>query len=306
MAKRTFAENIQRTKLALESIKFNIENASDYYGDSKRIGALAGKPIEEYGTMVGMVAGDIAEKQYDKGLGDGKEEAKLEFWRKYLNNGNSIAGIYAFAGYRWNDATFDPPFNIVASGSSNMFCYSQIEDLRGILARNGVSITFLDTTNGASSQHFNIFASAKVKYVPYLKMPSTSSAYGTFNNCTNLKEVDGFDCTERTAFASGAATSNMTFYNNTALEKIFFYGVVANNINMQWSTKLTVASLISLIKSLKDYSGTAEALTRTITLSSDSWTVLANSSEAADELGFDGNMITCAQDVITSKGWNWA
>ena len=144
----------------------------------------------------------------------------------------------------------------------------------------------------------NLFRDSKKLEQAYIAGTAPEDFESAFGKCENLWELD-IDLTN-------AKTLKNTFCECTNLEYLNCLGVISEDINLQWSTKLTVASLISLIKNLKDYSGTAKAHTRTITLSSDSWGVLANSSSAADELGFDWDMITCAQDVVTAKGWNWA
>ena len=226
--------------------------------------------------------------------------SKHEFWTKYLSK-QKASGLYSgFAGYAWTDLTFDPPFDIETNSSSSMFSFSFVEDLRGILAKNNAKIIFMNTSG---AQHFNVFASSRLKYCPYLKLPETAMCYGFFTNCSRLIEVDGYECLEKHVFETSSGT-NKTFQGCTNLVHIIFHGTIANNINLQWSKKLDMESLGSLFRCLKDFSNTDpdNAHTKTITLSAESWTLL---DEYVYENGY--NDYTSAQDVVLNVlGWNFA
>jgi hypothetical protein len=250
MAKRTFAENVAQVKADFKAVKdavpyvFNDNPPTSEYGERifTEISSLQYQADSAWnqGFNNGMEQGRA------EGIEQGKQEQRLEWWGKYLNNGKAIYGYSVFGGYRWNDDTFDPPYDINLSSSTNAFAYTYIQDLKGILQRNGSNLIF----NESGNQHFNVFANSLVTYVPYLKLPTNSTAYGWFSNCTRLKEVDGYECCEVSAFESGTSTNTKTFYNCTELIHILFYGTIAKKLDIHWSKKLDRASILSLLTCL--------------------------------------------------------
>lgn len=228
--------------------------------------------------------------------------SKREWWGKYLNNGKVQASNMLFAGVGWKDTVFDPLFDINMSNSSSAFNSSGITDLRGILQRNGVSLIFNDSGTGYN-QHFSVFTYSKIKYIPYLKLPLTSTAYGWFTGCAQLIEVDGYECTEKHTFEQSNGASK-TFQGCTNLVHIIFHGTIANTINMQDCKKLDMESLGSLFRCLKNFRADDpdNANTKTITLSVESWALL---DTYVYENGW--NDYVNAKDVIEAYlGWNYA
>ena len=233
----------------------------------------------------------------------GRQAQRLEWWGKYLGyketNRQAKYLYMAFGGYAWDDTTFDPPFDIYSSNSSSMFMNSYVQDVRGILERNNVRIIFSD--DPIHNQHYSVFQNSKIKYLPYLKLPYGGSCYGWFTNCTQLIEVDGYECLEKHAFETSSGAQK-TFQGCTNLEHIIFHGTIANNINLQWCTKLDLESLISLVSCLKTFTPSDSGYkTKTVTLSAESWALLdtyvyENMPEWSD-----------AQDWVGGwYGWNFA
>ncbi len=304
MAERTLAQNVAQAKADFKAIKDAIYSQVGYDLDNVPTNEYGNKVNDACTEMYGIGRGDGIMEGYENGKSEGIDEGytsgkvdgiyegieqgieqgrqaqRLEWWGKYLNNGLSGSGAGAFYGHRWTDDTFDPPFDINASNSSTMFGLSQIKDVRGILARNRVNLIFNDSTS-YFNQHFNVFSNSAVVYLPYLKLPSTSAAYGWFSGCSKLKEVDGYECLARHAFESGTSTNNKTFYNCTELVHIIFHGTIGQSINLQWSTKLDYESATSALKCLKDFSGTEEGYTRMVIFASSVWEMLANYGDDA-------------------------
>ena len=85
----------------------------------------------------------IAENQpkvYDKG----KYDEWSDFWDIYQEKGNRNMYLYSFAGYAWRDDIFRPKYNMILRYSNvNMFHYSYLTDLKGLLEKRGV---ILDTS----------------------------------------------------------------------------------------------------------------------------------------------------------------
>lgn len=241
-------------------------------------------------TMTFLAENDITVDYYGS-------YSKHEWWGKYLNNGKVQPSNMIFAGVGWKDTVFDPLFDINMSNSSSAFNSSGITDLRGILQKNGVSLIFNDS-NTSYNQHFSVFTYSKIKYIPYLKLPLTSVAYGWFTNCAQLIEVDGYECTEKHTFEASSG-ANKTFQGCHNLVHIIFHGVIANTINMQDCKKLYLESLISLFMRLADFRYSDNIYTKTITLSSESW-ALTETQEFMDA------MLTDGKNYAYNIGWNYA
>lgn len=178
----------------------------------------------------------------------GRNFGYLSWWGKYLNYGNPKTLYNAFGGHAWDDETFEPPFDINATTSSAIFGRTFITDVRGCMKKHNVRLICNDT-NPNHNQHFSLFSDSKVKYLPYLKLPTNSSAYGWFTNCTQLIEVDGYECCEKNTFETSSG-ANKTFQGCTELVKIIFHGTVAKNCDIHWSTKLSRESILSLLQCL--------------------------------------------------------
>lgn len=194
---------------------------------------------------IGQKLEQVADAVYEKG----KKTQQLEWWTNYVKALKTIGGGSAFYGATWNDNTFNPPIDIETISANGMFANCYIQDLRGILARNGVRLIF-NCSDEIHTQFFTVFQGARVKYLPYLKVPTTSTAYGWFTSCKYLIEVDGYECTERHAFETSAGAQK-TFQNCTELVKIIFHGTIAKNCDIHWSTKLSRESILSLLQVLK-------------------------------------------------------
>jgi hypothetical protein len=190
-------------------------------------------------TMTFLAENDITVDYYGS-------YSKHEFWTKYLSK-QKTSGLYnGFAGYAWTDITFDPPIDIETNSSSNMFSYSFVEDLRGILAKNNAKIIFMNTSG---AQHYNVFANSRLKYCPYLKLSESDTCYGFFTNCSRLIEVDGYECLEKHVFETSSGAQK-TFQGCTELVHILFYGTIAKKLDIHWSKKLDRASILSLLTCL--------------------------------------------------------
>lgn len=211
------------------------------------------------------------------------------FWDAFQQNGTRASYTHAFYGAGWSEAIFRPKYDIVATSLVQTFYNSPIKDLTSILEKQGVA---LDTSNCTSLSF--AFAHTKITNIPKINMSACTNSSSTFVTSTSLVRIEGIVSSEKTVF------DKSTFQNCTALEHCIFEGTVASDINLQWSTKLDLESLISLFECLKHFGGSGNEYTKTITLSPESWG-LTNREEFITRFdGFGG------QDVAHQKGWNYA
>lgn len=201
------------------------------------------------------------------------------FWGYYQDNGNQKDYRRAFGGYGWNDDTFRPKYSMRPINATMMFADSKITNLKKLLEECGVELDFSGVTYDRVSQ---TFADSAITDIGIFDISSCSSVPYVLYRATKLVNVERFIVN-----SDGRATfTNNSFINCSALEHIIFEGTIASDINLQWSTKLDLESLKSLFRCLRDYFGSDEEYTKTITLSAESW-ALTGTQEFMNE--FEGN-----------------
>lgn len=179
------------------------------------------------------------------------------FWDNYQNKRKKGIYQFAFAGEGWTDETFDPHYDMVlASGYSGqqMFWNNQCKDLKAIFERNGVK---LDTSKCGMIQQ--MFQGSLSENLPILDFSSANLSTDYCFANASVKNIDKIIFSEQTKIGS------QMFSNAIYLENVIFDGVVCGNVNLQWSTKLSKASWISIINAL---SSTTSGLSMTGSLDS--------------------------------------
>jgi hypothetical protein len=246
---------------------------------SEYLGAMKGENEIAYNNGLSRGWQDGKEAGIAEGIEQGRKSQYDEFW----DNGISEYGwVYKFSGSMWNDKTFYPNQDIKPTGNAHtLFALCRITDLAGRLKECGVK---LDTSgiNGTATSLFNWCA--LIEHIPYLDLSkSPSGLQNTFEECQKLHTIDGIKLK-----ADGWHPISGAFINCVALENLTIDGTIGQNgFNVQWSTKLTHDSLMSIINALKDYSGTDTWMT--ITLGAENITKLTQ-----DEL-----------NIMTNKQWSY-
>lgn len=228
-----------------------------------------------------------AKADYDAVYEAGKKSEYDEFWDLYQQNGSRGVYHYAFAGYGWDDTTFNPKYNIDSKNSVGMFMYSRITDLEAILNKCGITFNISNSSNYSA-----LFSYSETKVIPELVCSARTSYMGAmFRDCKKLHTIrkitllDGFN-------------ANMTdvFKNCTALENITFEGFIPKNIILAESTLLSKASIINIIEHLSDVVVSNQAATF-------SKIAIDNAFETSAGAG-DGSTSAEWQSLIATKS-NW-
>lgn len=154
---------------------------------------------------------------YDKGVADGKQAEYDNFWYLYQNGGKKTDYLYGFAGSGWTDNTYNPKYSITPSGNAQ-YMYSY-----SAITDTKVPIDISGVVRNLASMFSN----------------------------TNLVTIRELIVSETTKGLTNV------FTNSTRLESITIVGVIATSINMQWCTKLTTASLQSILAALSKNSALA-------------------------------------------------
>ena len=183
--------------------------------------------IEEKGVEVGDGLIDTyAEKIGEISVDGGNDNYYDTFWDTFQNNGNRR--VY-FEGFRrgWTDENYNPKYPIVTDDSGNTNAYDM----------------FIYNTN---------ITDTKVD----IDISQSKTTRSLFMSCTKLVTI-------RKIITSKNVTSYLSdFANCTALENIVFEGVIGCAISFSSSSKLSDASVQSIIDHLADLTGqTAQTLT---------------------------------------------
>lgn len=243
---------------------------ADGYSDGKNEGYSTGyNKGKTDGYSIGYNEGYT--KGYNEGYDKGKEEGEAfqsQFWDSYQQNGQRTHYFGAFAGYGWNDNTFYPKYDIIATNAGYLFNYAQITDVSQRLKDCGVT---LDTSKSASMGY--IFGNTTCTNIPHISFASAiaTQAY-CFNGSNSLHTIEKLTLhrgLKYTAFLTGCSS----------LQNITIEGEIGNDISFANSSKLTTASVDSIINALIDLTGgTAQKLslhpTVVANLTDEQWTKL--------------------------------
>ena len=172
----------------------------------------------------------------------GRKSEYDRFWDAYQENGNRTHYGSAFCK-GWTVDNFKPKYSIAPvgqNGAGSMFNGCQVVgDLVTICEAQGITIDFSKATY---MEH--VFYTSKFTRVGVVDVSKCDRNASTFAYAYNLKTIDKLVVSETTPFYG-------TFASCTALEDMVIEGAIGvNGLNLQWSTKLTRASIESIINAL--------------------------------------------------------
>jgi hypothetical protein len=162
-----------------------------------------------------------------------------KYWDNYQEYGKRTNYGYAFCQTGWTNANFLPKYDITLSSAAQMFYYSKITDLDGILKKQGIVMN----ASKATSVTY-MYGYSSLTRIPITDLSSATNTTYLCSSDTGLVSIEKIISSEKTVFA------NNSFNNCTALEHCIFEGTIASNINLQWSKKLDRASILSLLTCL--------------------------------------------------------
>jgi hypothetical protein len=181
---------------------------------------------------------------YTKGYEDGKRAEYDAFWDTVQNYGNRTDYGKAFLG--WNCEYIRPKYKVTPSDrvtSVNTFYGNKT--LKKIEAEY---FDFSQKTRGNSittGWYWTFSTCAALEEIEDIGMMPDTAYDATFAFCYGLKKIAKITTDKDVQFGD-------TFRGCNALEDITFEGEIGNNINFQWSTKLTKASITSVVNALSN------------------------------------------------------
>ena len=198
-----------------------------------------------FGEYDGYIAGEIDGRMQgiEQGIEQGKQAEYDRFWDSLQQNGTRTDYTYGFAGLGWNRSNFLPKYDLAPSTFNTCF-YSlnrndadwESFDLVEHLAKLGVAFDTSQCTNLVS-----LFMWAWVGRIGVFDCTGTTthSLTSTFGY-GKIKTIDKLIVKPENVF-------NNTFQNQAELVNITFEGTIGNAISFQWSTKLSKASIESVV-----------------------------------------------------------
>lgn len=225
----------------------------------------------------------IYNRGYDKGYKEGLETGAADeynsFWDNFQQNGKRTNYSKSFA-VSWTKDIFKPKYDIQPTDATEMFRNSEMQiDLVEHLNNLGITLDFSKATVVTG-----LFQSSLFTHVGEISCVSaTGILYYTFL-CGTLVTIDKWILKD-----DGSQGFYNTFNLASSLENITVEGVIGQNgLNLQWSTKLSKASITSIINAL---STTTSGLTITL-------------SKTAVNNAFGGINTTEWKTLIATKS-NW-
>ena len=230
----------------LEKLNMNVKQVnSDFQAIKNKIVANGvdvadGTRTAEYAAKVDEVYEAGKKSQYD------------EFWDAYQREGKRVSYQYGgFGGEGWTDETYKPKYPVRPVYAYQMYTGCMMTEVLNV-----------DTSlaNALGQLFYVCHNLIRVGVISTVSVePIADSLSYAFARCEKLVTIDKIIVNENVVF------STTTFYNSTSLENLIIEGTIGQNgFNVQWSTKLSKASIISIINALSTTtSGLSVTLSKT-------------------------------------------
>lgn len=260
-------EDVVEGKTFTSAAGFKAVGTAKTYDEGKTDGYTEGKTDgreEGYaeGKTDGYAEGETA------GIAAGKSEQRAEFWNKFQNYGNRRNYSYAFAFSAFE--YIRPKFKVIpkeAAGSQYLFSNSLVKKVEKHYF--DFSQLPLGSTN-TKGIYMSFYQCQKLEEIEDVGLSPSHTYYGTFSGCLNLHTIAKITVSETTRF-------NGAFKDCNSLENLTIEGTIGQSgLILQWSTKLSKASIESIITHL---SSTTSGLS--VTLSKTSVDTAFETSEGA-------------------------
>ena len=207
-----------------------------------------------------MSANSVAEKFEiiaDEVYKVGQKSEYDRFWDIYQNYGNRTECQGMFYGYGWKPETFKPKYSLKPTSASSMFYMARLTglDLVQRLEELGLELSFEDCSNLSYT-----FSLCGISHIGIVDTRNASDLTYTFDQgYYDMVTIDKIILKD-----DGSQTFSNTFRYSYGLKEIRFDGVIGNDIDLRYSTVLSLNSILSIIIALKsDATGKKVVLSKT-------------------------------------------
>lgn len=222
----------------------------------------------------------------------GKKSEYDAFWDSFQKNGERRYYYYAFlnSGFGWSKKTFKPKYDIICEGSASQCFYAwenteETINFGAVLKQQGV---ILDTSRATNVSNFFAYGKSFIGEFPTISCENAgANTNGLFRGC-KVSKIEKLIVTEQTSF-------DASFSGCYELVDIVFEGTIAKgNLNTSSCTKLSKASIISVISHLSD---TTTGLTVTLSKTA--------VDDAFEEEGGAVGSVSSEWDALVATKPNW-
>lgn len=232
-------------------------------------------------TAMISALGGSTDESYDEGYEAGKQAEYDRFWSSYQANGTRTTYNYAFR--EWQPSFFKPKYDIVPTTAIGAFYALFNKETNGASLKDALNNANIVLDTSQATNLGSLFGYSGVTEVPVIDTTSTAKLDRIFESSRQLKTIDKLVLRE-----NGSQTFADVFINCIALQNLVIEGVIGNNgFNVQWSTKLTHDSLMSIINALQDKSADTSGTVWKVTIGETNLAKLtAEEIDAANEKGW--------------------
>jgi len=236
---------------------------------------LSGRGLEEVASVdeISITLDEAFITLESNGYESGKKAEYDAFWDAIQNFGNREIYYSCFCGKGWNNDSFKPKYDIVPTNANYLFDGCGEIDLIGVLERSGVVMDFSKCT----SFNYMLRNDAQIKHFPPIDLSAASHFNDGFRYAPNLESCSFVNVKPVIQWSN-------SFANCTKLVDVTISGEIGKAISFAQSSKLSTASVQSIIDALADLTGaSAQTLTFHTTVG--------------------GNMTQAQKDAISAKNW---
>ncbi|MBQ4091538.1 MAG: hypothetical protein IJC64_04410 [Clostridia bacterium] len=210
-----------------------------------------------------------------RGIQQARKVADNEFWNGFTDNGSRTT--YARAFSYWGSEYLRPAKKIIfTQADSGMNTFSFNTKLKRV---ESAYFDFSQKARGTGTQsgyYFTFYNCKALEEIEDIGMQPDFTYNNAFANCVRLHTIAKMRADEDTAF-----TNAFDFCN--ALQNVTFEGVIGQNLNVRWSTKLSKDSISNIVSCLSDTaSGKTLSLSKTAVnnaFTDAEWTALADTKK---------------------------
>jgi hypothetical protein len=206
------------------------------------------------------------QKVYEAGI----QKRSDDIERAISNNGSRTNYAYAFRMTNYTGYNFRLGLIRPVGSLGLLFSNYYGEQLpRGISCKNEEGTVLI--SSGFNETFRNSY---NLKYIYDFGMPPAKGYSNTYYGCTSLETIEKVRVVESTIFLN-------SFYDCKSLRRIYFEGVIGQDIHLLWSKLLEYSVVKDIIYKLKDFSTNDpdNVFTRTIFFASEVLSMLQASSD---------------------------
>lgn len=225
----------------------------------------------------------------------GKKAEYDAFWDRIQQNGNR--DFYEYGFYYWDSEYIRPKHKVVTSNRSRNLCvFAYNRALKKIEKEYFDLSNYIPSNDSVNGNYYLFYSCEALEEIEDIGIQA-GGYYYAFNSCPKLKRIEVMRCRE-----DGIYTVPFTACYD--LTDITIEGVIGTNFPIPFSP-LSPASLKSIIKHLKNYSGTDKEFAYTVTFKSSAFNELMSAGFDDDDYEWFENTFGYSKEYAIENSLSW-